>query len=185
MLKFTSKFNWIMKPIQNQYAVDLTLIIIKIDCKTGCWNELKWKNTIWTVASSCLHVQLTRQDCFDLSMLKGHLSGLLWNIWWFQKAYKLLKNEKRVVGKGSWKRQLERTRSLKVLNWKVWSWKVWLKLERAKRSWKESSEVGENRAKLERTERNWKASFEVGNFRCSWKVLAELGKLWLKLESSP
>jgi len=44
-------------------------------------------------------------------------------------------------------------------------------------SWKESSEVGENRAKLERTERNWKASFEVGNFRCSWKVLAELGKL--------
>ena len=80
MLKFTSKFNRIMKPIQNQYAVDLTLIIIKIDCKTGCWNELKWKNTIWTVASSCLHVQLTRQDCFDLSILKGHLSGFLCNI---------------------------------------------------------------------------------------------------------
>ena len=64
-------------------------------------------------------------------------------------------------------------------------------------SWKESSEVGENRAKLERTDRSWKASFEVGKlllklesfaevgkFYRSWKDLAEVGKFWLKLESS-
>ena len=100
----------------------------------------------------------------------------------------------------SWKGQLERTRSWKVLSWKVWSWKVC-------RSWKEPSEVGKNPAKLERTQRSWKVFFlswkvslklesfaEVGKFRCSWKVLAEVGKyewtwkvvtevrkLWLKL----
>ena len=147
MLKFTSKFNRIMKPIQNQYAVDLTLIIIKIDCKTGCWNELKWKNTIWTVASSCLHVQLTRQDCFDLSMLKGHLSGLLWNIWWFQKAYRLLKNEKRVVGKGSWKRQLEmavgKNEMFKsyVGKSEVWKFPLSLKFSLLKRTWNFSSDL--------------------------------------------
>jgi len=96
----------------------------------------------------------------------------------------------------SWKGQLERTRSWKVLSWKVWSWKVALKLERTERSWKEPSEVRKNRLKLERTERSWKGptevgkfffkleSFaEVGKFRCSWKVLAEVGKLSLKLES--
>ena len=89
----------------------------------------------------------------------------------------------------SWKGQLERTRSWKVLSWKVWSWKVWPKLERTERSWKEPSEVGKNWAKLERTQRSWKEpsevgkfffkleSFaEVGKFRCSWKVLAEVGK---------
>ena len=41
----------------------------------------------------------------------------------------------------SWKGQLERTRSWKVLSWKVWSWKVSLKLEMAKRSWKEPSDL--------------------------------------------
>ena len=42
-------------------------------------------------------------------------------------------------------------------------------MERTKRSWKESSEVGKIFLKLE--------SFaEVGKFRCSWKVLAEVGK---------
>ena len=76
----------------------------------------------------------------------------------------------------SWKGQLERTRNWKALSWKVRSWKVSLKLERAKRNWKEPIEVGKNRAKLERIERNWKASFEVGKFRRSWKVLAEVGK---------
>ena len=76
----------------------------------------------------------------------------------------------------SWEGQLERTRNWKALSWKVWSWKVSLKLERAKRNWKEPIEVGKNRAKLERIERNWKASFEVGKFRRSWKVLAEVGK---------
>ena len=107
----------------------------------------------------------------------------------------------------SWKGQLERTRSWKVLSWKVWSWKVWPKLERTERSWKEPSEVGKNWAKLERTQRSWKEPSEVGKFffklesfaqvgkfRCSWKVLAEVGKyewtwkvvtevrkLWLKL----
>ena len=70
----------------------------------------------------------------------------------------------------SWKGQLERTTSWKVLSWKVWSWNVSLKLERAKRSWKEPSEVGKIRAKLERADRSWKVSFEVGKF-------------WLKLES--
>ena len=45
----------------------------------------------------------------------------------------------------SWKGQLERTRSWKVFSWKVRSWKLSLKLERAKRSWKD-------RAKLERTD---------------------------------
>ena len=52
----------------------------------------------------------------------------------------------------SWKGQLERTRSWKVLSWKVWSWKVC-------RSWKEPSEVGKNPAKLERTQRSWKVFF--------------------------
>ena len=71
-----------------------------------------------------------------------------------------------------------------------------LKLERAKRSLKEPSKVGKNRAKLERTDRSWKEQSEVrknrpkmesfffklesiavvGKFRCSWKVLAEVGK---------
>ena len=37
---------------------------------------------------------------------------------------------------------MERTRSWKVSSWKVLSWKVWPNLERAKRSWKEPSEVG-------------------------------------------
>ena len=63
------------------------------------------------------------------------------------------------------------------------------KLERTERSWKEPSEVGKSLAKLERTDRSWKVFFklesfaEVGKFRCSWKVLAEVGKLSLKLES--
>ena len=80
----------------------------------------------------------------------------------------------------SWKGQFERTRSRKVLSWKVWSWKVrsWkvsLMLERAKRSWKEPSEVGKNRAKFQRTDciwlnRSWKVSFEVEKFHRSWKV---------------
>ena len=80
----------------------------------------------------------------------------------------------RVVGKGSWKGQLKRTRSRKVLSWKVLSWKVW--------SWKVTlklesfAEVGKNRAKLERIKRNWKVSLEVRKFRCSWKVLAEFVK---------
>ena len=44
-----------------------------------------------------------------------------------------------------------------------------LKLERAKRNWKEPSEIGKLLLKLE--------SFaEVGKFRRSWKVLAEVGK---------
>ena len=89
----------------------------------------------------------------------------------------------------SWKGQLGRTRSWKVLSWKVWSWKVWLKLERDKRNWKEPIEVGKNRGKLERTERSWKASFEVGKFRWSWKVSPQLEssgwswKVWMNLES--
>ena len=63
--------------------------------------------------------------------------------------------------KCSWKGQLEKTRSWKVL------------------SWKDPSEVGKNRAKLERTERGWKVSSEVGKFRWSWKVLAEVGNFKL------
>ena len=64
-----------------------------------------------------------------------------------------------------------------------------LKLKRAKRSWKEPSEVGKNRLKLERTERSWKASFEVRKFRWSWKVSPRLEssgwcwKVWMKMES--
>ena len=55
--------------------------------------------------------------------------------------------------------------------------KFLLKLERAKQSWKEPSEVGKLLLKLE--------SFaEVGKFCRSWKDLAEVGKFWLKLESS-
>ena len=67
----------------------------------------------------------------------------------------------RVVGKGSWKK-----REVGKVRW----------------SWKEPSEVRKNRAELERTERSWKASLQlenflaVGKFRCSWKVLAEVGK---------
>ena len=64
----------------------------------------------------------------------------------------------------SWKGQLERTRSWKVFSWKVCSWKVSLKLERAKRSWKEPSEVEKNPAKLERTQQSWKEPTEVGKF---------------------
>ena len=44
-----------------------------------------------------------------------------------------------------------------------------LKLKRAKRSWKEPSEVGKLLLKLE-------IFAEVRKFRCSWKVLAEIGK---------
>ena len=51
--------------------------------------------------------------------------------------------------KWSWKGQLKRTRSWKVLSWKVWSWK-------------EPSEVGKNRLKLEWRERSWKEPTEVG-----------------------
>ena len=56
------------------------------------------------------------------------------------------------------------------------------KLERTERSWKEPSEVEKSLAKLERPDRSWKVFFklesfaEVGKFRCSWKVLAEVGK---------
>ena len=83
----------------------------------------------------------------------------------------------------SWKVQLERTRSWKVLSWKVWSWKVWLKLERAKRSWKEPSEVGKNRLKLEKTERtNFSETFQlqknVSNFAPFF--LTSLGSSQLK-----
>ena len=60
----------------------------------------------------------------------------------------------------SWKGQLERTRSWKVRSWKVRSWKVSLKLERAKRSWKEPSEVWNNRTKLEKFFRSWKVSLQ-------------------------
>ena len=49
----------------------------------------------------------------------------------------------------SWKGQLERTRSWKVLSGKVRIWKVSLKLEIAKRNWNDPIEVGKNRAKLE------------------------------------
>ena len=82
----------------------------------------------------------------------------------------------------SWKGQLERTRSWKVLSWKVWSWKVSLKLERAKRSWKEPSEVGKNRLKLESLSWSWKARDEVGKYNWSWKVTYEVGKFKLNLE---
>ena len=43
------------------------------------------------------------------------------------------------------------------------------KLERTERSWKEPSEVGKLLLKLE-------IFAEVRKFRCSWKVLAEIGK---------
>ena len=46
------------------------------------------------------------------------------------------------------------------------------KLERIERSWKESSEVGKNRAKLERTERNWK----IHNQTSQWLKFAEEGQ---------
>ena len=70
----------------------------------------------------------------------------------------------------------------KVLSWKVWSWKVSLKLERAKRSWKEQSEVGKNRLKLESLSWSWKARAEVGKYNWSWKVTYEVGKFKLNLE---
>ena len=76
---------------------------------------------------------------------------------------------KRVVGKN------EKLESFKFESLKFESS---LKLERAKRNWKEPSEVGKNRAKLERSERSWKVSFKVGTFRRSWKVRAEVGKFF-------
>ena len=63
----------------------------------------------------------------------------------------------------SWKGQLERTRSWKVLSWKVWSWK-------------ESSEVGKNRAKLGRTQRSLKEQSEVGKILLKLESFAEVGK---------
>ena len=51
-----------------------------------------------------------------------------------------------------------------------------LKLKRAKRSWKEPSEVGKNRAKLERTARSWKEPIEVGKFLLKLESFAEVGK---------
>jgi len=38
--------------------------------------------------------------------------------------------------------------------------------------------------KLESFCLSWKEPSEVGNFHCSRKVLAEVGKLWLKLRCS-
>ena len=51
-----------------------------------------------------------------------------------------------------------------------------LKLERAKRNWKEPSEVGKNRLKLERTEQSWKDPSEVGKFLLKLEHFAEVGK---------
>ena len=61
----------------------------------------------------------------------------------------------------SWKGQLKRTRSWTVLSWKVRSWKVSLKLERAKRSWKEPSDM-----KLSNFQRNFLTS--LGSFQLRW-----------------
>ena len=52
-----------------------------------------------------------------------------------------------------------------------------LELESFCLSWKGPSEVGKDQVKSERTERSRKVSSEVGKFRCSWKVLAEVGKV--------
>ena len=93
-----------------------------------------------------------------------------------QTKFEIFKKSPKNRDACSWKGQLERTRSWKVLSWKVWSWK-------------EPSEVGKNRLKLERTERSWKASFEVRKFRWSWKVSPRLEssgwswKVWMNLES--
>ena len=73
----------------------------------------------------------------------------------------------RVVGKN------EKLESFKLESLKLESFaevgKNQVKFKRAERSWKEPTEVGKFLLKLE--------SFaEVGKFRCSWKVLAEVGK---------
>jgi len=68
----------------------------------------------------------------------------------------------------SWKKQLERTKSWKVLNWKGWSWKISLKLERPKRSLKEPSEVGKNRLKLKSDLWSCKATIELEKINRNW-----------------
>ena len=62
-----------------------------------------------------------------------------------QKKFSKLFSGIRVVGKGSWK-----NRSWTVLSWKVPSWKFLFEFERAKRNWRELSEVGKNWVKLEK-----------------------------------
>ena len=82
-----------------------------------------------------------------------------------------LKRGIRVVGKGSWKEE-EVGKRKKLESFKLES----LKLERAKRSWKEPSEVGKNSAKLERTRRSWKEPSEVRKFLLKLESFAEIGK---------
>ena len=57
----------------------------------------------------------------------------------------------------SWKGQLERTRSLKVLSWIVWSWK-------------EPSEVEKNRLKSESFFWSWKVWMKMKSCDWNWKV---------------
>ena len=58
----------------------------------------------------------------------------------------------RVIGKGSWEKR------------EVGKFKV------------ERSEVAKFLFKLERAQRSWKEPSEVGNFGCSWNVLTEVRK---------
>ena len=61
----------------------------------------------------------------------------------------------------SWKGQLERTRSWKVLSWKFWSWQISLEFERVRRSWKESIEVGKFELKLESSGWSWEVQLKL------------------------
>ena len=133
----------------------------------------------WSITcSKQRHKKLIRTESWLLCKLNKRWFSKIWLLFWYFAFLSYQVNWDTC----SWKGQLERTRSWKVLSWKVWSWKVALKLERTQRSWKEPSEVGKNPAKLESSSWSWKARAEVGKYEWSWKVTYEVGKFKLNLE---
>ena len=64
----------------------------------------------------------------------------------------------------SWRRQLERTRSWKVLSWKVQNEIREIEAVSSSRSWKVRVEVGKSEVKWESSIRSWKARAEVEKY---------------------
>ena len=100
----------------------------------SCWNTSR----IWYKFHRTSRVRFHNHSWFTICWLQNS---------WIAKVVFIHANLESSRDTCSWKGQLERTRNWKVLSWKalswkVWSWKVSLKLERAKKSWKEPSEVG-------------------------------------------
>ena len=101
----------------------------------------------------------------QFSKLKMLASNSNWKLSWWNLYLTIYWDTRSCKGK------LERTR-----NWKVWSWRISLKLERAKRSRKESIEVGKFELKLESSGWSWKVQLKLESDLWSWEVEIELGK---------